>query len=189
MKWKQVMETVTFKRYLWSSSWAISSYLHLSSGSQLSETPPVWSCVLFKLQLRLMLRWWQCHQVNALWEKHLRDLRDWFHVKVQSKRGGMSGEIAVLRKHNCSSSSASGLNCIFPILGCIKQWKPGIAKYPSQQWCRTVDLSMSFCLVAVSRFLHFPSAVSRHASFPTESQPGDYTEIQLKAIMIEHIIE
>lgn len=86
----------------------------------------------------------------------------------------MSGERAVLRKHelNCSSSSASGLNCMFPILGFIKQWKPITAKYPINNaglWA----LPCLFALLLYIDFCIFLVQVSRHATFPIESQPRD----------------
>lgn len=80
------------------------------------------------------------------------------------------------------------LNCMFPILDFIKRWKPSIAKYPinnAGMWTFPYLFTLLLCI----DFCTFLVQVSGHVTFPIESRPRDYTGLQLKAFMIEHIIE
>lgn len=83
---------------------------------------------------------------NCFEGKTSERLRDWIHVRVQSKRGGVSGEIAVLGKHdpNCSSSSACGPNCLFPISVPLNAGNRVQQSLPSIM--PSGHLSLSFCL-------------------------------------------
>lgn len=124
---------------------------------------------------------------NCLMEKHLRDLNG-FHLRVQSKREGMSVEIAVRRKHKTkrSSSSVSGVNCMLSSQFSLKSRSSVLQNIPlvnAGPW----TFPCLFALLLYIDFCIFLVQVSRHATFPSESQPVDATEIQLRVSRIEHI--